>query len=491
MEKDANAEDYLPRSLYVPQEDPRQNMREIVDSIFSDKFMIFLSIILIPIILIPFLVDVSPAVFAFLDMCDMAIVLLFVAEYVLKLYFASDRWAHFKSPWHLVDLVIVTLLFVQYIPIVELSATGSYSLLLRLLRLPRAFAVGSRAVAGRRVASRPIAETIKLPDTIIRQVDLNLKTTQNGLTWSELEEHLSDYSRQEWIDIDNISDEGFATLSKILKIPELHFKSKIVDEIYPHIDYVQCASFIFIQSGKIQYPENANNYLTISKSGIIVVCNGTKIITVSRHSVDLFNKVLNSIKSDQKDEIFVVPTLYSILEQTLNDYKSLLSEIELEIIKIGKTPKSKLPRDFLERIYQLDKEVTRLVSNLVHYKDLLGTIISKRVPLEGFDESSEEAFNVLQQGATYLNEIADDLTDNLQSIIDLYINQTSFETNRILKILAVITSISVIPSAIGGILGMNLLDVNYGAYLWQVAFIIGLAMTFTAYIFIKLGWLKT
>lgn len=201
--------------------------------------------------------------------------------------------------------------------------------------------------------------------------------------------------------------------------------------------------------------------------------------------------MLNSIKSDQKDEIFVVPTLYSILEQTLNDYKSLLSEIELEIIKIGKTPKSKLPRDFLERIYQLDKEVTRLVSNLVHYKDLLGTIISKRVPLEGFDESSEEAFNVLQQGATYLNEIADDLTDNLQSIIDLYINQTSFETNRILKILAVITSISVIPSAIGGILGMNLLDVNYGAYLWQVAFIIGLAMTFTAYIFIKLGWLKT
>lgn len=186
MEKDANAEDYLPRSLYVPQEDPRQNMREIVDSIFSDKFMIFLSIILIPIILIPFLVDVSPAVFAFLDMCDMAIVLLFVAEYVLKLYFASDRWAHFKSPWHLVDLVIVTLPFVQYIPIVELSATGSYSLLLRLLRLPRAFAVGSRAVAGRRVASRPIAETIKLPDTIIRQVDLNLKTTQNGLTWSEL-----------------------------------------------------------------------------------------------------------------------------------------------------------------------------------------------------------------------------------------------------------------------------------------------------------------
>ncbi len=466
-------------------------MREIVGAVFSDKFMIFLSILLVPIILIPFIVDVSTEVLVFLEICDISIVILFVAEYVSKLYFASNRWAHFKSSWHLLDLVIVALAFVQYLPIIELSVTGSYSLLLRLLRLPRAFAVGGRAVAGRRVNNRAIADTIKLPETVIRQIDSDLKAIQSNLSWAELEAHLSDKNLQEWLDIHNISNEGFATLSKILKISELHFKSKIVDEIYPHIDYVQRASFIFIQSGKIQYPENTNNYLTISKSGIIVICNGTKIITVSRHSVDLFNRVLNSVQDNRKGDAFVVPVLYGILEQTLNDYRSILSEIEMEIVKIGKTPRSKLPRDFLERIYQLDKEVSRLVSNLVHYKDLLGTVISKRVPLEGFDQTSEEAFNVLQQGAAYLNEIADDLTENLQSIIDLYINQTSFETNRILKILAVITSISVIPSAIGGIMGMNLLDMPYGAYLWQVAFIISITMTFAAYVFIKLGWLKT
>lgn len=40
------ADAILPRSLYVPQKDPRANLREMVDAIFSDKFMIFLSIIL-------------------------------------------------------------------------------------------------------------------------------------------------------------------------------------------------------------------------------------------------------------------------------------------------------------------------------------------------------------------------------------------------------------------------------------------------------------
>ena len=81
--------------------------------------------------------------------------------------------------------------------------------------------------------------------------------------------------------------------------------------------------------------------------------------------------------------------------------------------------------------------------------------------------------------------------DNLRSIIDLYINQTSFETNRILKILVVVKSISVIPSAVGGLIGTNLLDVPYGAYLWQVSFVIGISMALVTYVFYKLGWLKT
>jgi Mg2+ and Co2+ transporter CorA len=73
----------------------------------------------------------------------------------------------------------------------------------------------------------------------------------------------------------------------------------------------------------------------------------------------------------------------------------------------------------------------------------------------------------------------------------LYINQTSFETNKILKILAVVTVISVIPSAVGGLIGTNLLDVPYPAYLWQLSLVIGVSMTLVTYTFIKLGWLKT
>ena len=357
--------------------------------------------------------------------------------------------------------------------------------------------VAQSARSGRKSDGRPKKHQqhgsdseLNSPETVIRQVDSDLKTTHN-LSWDQLRTHLAEGNRQEWLDLHYVSDDGFASLSQILGIAEPHFKSSLMDEIYPHIDYVQKSSFIFLQSGEVKYPEHAGNYLTISRSGIIVICNGTKIITVSRHKADFLDEVLSSVQQSKKDGVFVVPVLYGILDHMLSGYRSILSEIELEVLRIGSTQRSKLPRDFLERIYQLDKEVSRLVSNLVHFKDMLSIITSKKVPLEGFDHASEEAFHVLQEGAIYLNEISRDLMENLHSIIDLYINQTSFETNKILKILAVVTVISVIPSAVGGLIGTNLLDVPYQAYLWQLSLVIGVSMTLVTYTFIKLGWLKT
>jgi Mg2+ and Co2+ transporter CorA len=497
-EHEKSNEAILPRSLFVSQQDSRANLREMVNSIFSDRFMIFLSLLLIPLILVSLITTVCftsieniGAIQSFLSISDWIIVILFVAEYTSKLYVAEDRWKHFKSLWHLIDLVIIILPFLQYLPLLQLSIEGSPSLLLRLLRVPRLLAVGGRAVAGRRNGDRTDLDgEINESPTIIRQVDSNYKVTE-GLTWDDLKAHLTDVNKHEWLDLHYVSDEGFASLSKILGIAEPHFKSALVDDIYPHIDYVKESSFIFLQSGRINYPKYIGNYLTISRSGVITICNGTKIITVSRHSVDLLDKVLQSIGEKKKANSFVVPVLYGILEHMLEDYRSILSEIDLEILKISNTSRSKLPRDFLERIYQLDKEVSRLVSNLSHFKDMLSIITSKKVPLEGFDHTTEEAFHVIQEGATYLNEISHDMIGNLRSIIDLYINETSFETNKILKILAVITAISVIPSAVSGLLGTNLVDTPYGVVLWQLSFIISVSMAFIAYTFIKLGWLKT
>jgi hypothetical protein len=209
--------------------------------------MIFLSVIVIPIILLPFIAGLPQSVLDILEICDWTVVFLFIVEYVSKLFLAQNKWKHFKSPWHIIDLVIIVLPFIQIFEL-GINVKGSYSLLLRLLRLPRALAVGSRAVAGRRTNNQTASTAaVKEPDTVIRQVDSDLTTVHVNLTWEDLKVHMLDKSCQEWLDLHNVSAEGFAKLSEVLQIAEPHFKSSLMDDIYPHIDYVQKASFIFLQ----------------------------------------------------------------------------------------------------------------------------------------------------------------------------------------------------------------------------------------------------
>jgi Mg2+ and Co2+ transporter CorA len=461
----------------------------MVNSVFSDKFMVALSVVIIPIILAYYFFKLTPVEESFLNIVDWVIVVLFVLEYVLKLYLARNRWQHFKSPWNLVDLFIIVVPFVQLTQVFSLGLQGHPSLLLRLLTIPRAFAIGGRAAIGRRQKKLPAAIPAKEPETVIMQVSPDRTVLE--LSWDQLREHVEDSGRQEWFDIRNISDEGFSRLSEILIIPEPQLKSGLIDEIYPHIDHTEDVSFIFLQSGKVVYPQTAASYLTVARSGVVVIYSRNKIFTVSKHNVDLVKKALDATPKAKMEGSFTATTLYAVLMSILNDYKKLLSESELEVLKIGSLPKAKLPKDFLERMYRFEKEINRVESNLAHFKEMLTLINSGNILVDRFSQAEAQSFHVLQDTVTYLNDLAEDLVGNMQGIIDLYINQTSFDTNRILKILAVITAISVIPSSIGGVMGMNLLDVPFGAVLWQMVLVIGIIMAFMAYVTLKLGWLKT
>jgi Mg2+ and Co2+ transporter CorA len=477
-------------SIFAVDTDPRRAGREAVNAVLSDLFMAFLSILLLPIILIPLLVPLSDTYLGLLDIGDATIVAFFIAEYFSKLYLSKDRRAHFLEPWHLLDLTIVVLSIVTYLPIFALNGRGSYALLARLIRLPRVFAVAGRT-AGSRLESAPEAVAPPPPPKpmVIRQLDPDLRTTHSGLTWEELEARLKD-DRPEWIDIHNVPPEGIARLSRMLGVSESQFKTRVMDEIYPHVTFVQKASLLFLQLGELKYPDRPGSFLTIQRSGAVVLCLGRKILTVSPHDLDLVEKVLTSPRAFPTDQDFAVSVLYGIEGRMVEDYKSILSDIELEVSNIGRIPRSKLPKDFLEHAYQLSKEVSRLGSNLIHFRQMLAVIIAKKVPLEGFDARAEEEFQVLHDETQFLDEIAEDLGDRVGSITELYINQEAFETNRILKILAVITSVSVIPAAVSGILGENVLGTPFPATLWEVVLGMSLTMAFIVYSFLKLGWLR-
>jgi len=298
-------------------------------------------------------------------------------------------------------------------------------------------------------------------------------------------------SSQTWIDICGISEDDLEGLSGTIGIPPIMLRSKLVDESYPRIDYLERQSVIFLLAGSAQMHHGGTHHLVISRTGLLIVCSGTNILTISKQRSDIFDDVLRGAREQfPPGQPLVVSILYSLLDHIIQRYKHVIGEVERELLRLENIPKGETPRDFLETTFQLKKEVNRLVSTLLHLKEVFTVITNRRVPLEGFDKSHGELFDILADETVYLHETALNSKDDLNSLIELHINTTSYEMNKVMRVIAVITCLAVIPTLIGGMFGMNIMGVNWPIMLWQVLTMTLAAMAGVAYIFYKLGWFK-
>jgi Mg2+ and Co2+ transporter CorA len=189
-------------------------------------------------------------------------------------------------------------------------------------------------------------------------------------------------------------------------------------------------------------------------------------------------------------EALVVSILYIILKDILERDELIITALEHELLCLEETPFKELPHDFLETTFHLRKEVNQLVPSLHHLREILTVVASKRVPLQGFDEPRGPAFESLMDKAVYLHETAQNARENLVSLIDLYINTTSYEMNKVMRLIAVITCLAIVPTLVGGLMGMNLIGNPWRMHLWQVVVFVAVVMFSMGWIFHRLGWLK-
>lgn len=468
--------------------DPRKKYRDIVELILPDSLMIFLAVLMIPIVVIPFLVDLKDSIVLGLHLADYTIVGIFVLEYLFKAAFAKDIRKHMLDPWHILDLIVVILPFFDLLQL--LGGFGRWSPVLRLFRLVRVIAAGGRAV-DRRMRKREIKKTIAVKPAAMhmRVVDRSLENVIENLTLEQVKEYL-DNSSHTWIDISAVSDADIDRLSNVLEIPRLVLESELTEESYPRIDYFESYSMIFARIADFSLAEKGSRRLLVNRTGLLVICYGQNIITISKTENNFFQKILElSRKYHDKDEPILIPVLYAIFKYILEKDKGIIGFLEQELMRLESTPMKARPPDFLETTFHLRKEVNQLVPSLLHKKEIATMISQKRVYLEGFQAKHEKLFDILADETAYLQETAENARDNLLSLIDLYINTSSFELNNVMRIIAVITSLGIIP-ALAGLLGSNLIDNPWNIKLWQLSGGVGVIMISMIWIFYRLGWLK-
>jgi Mg2+ and Co2+ transporter CorA len=151
---------------------------------------------------------------------------------------------------------------------------------------------------------------------------------------------------------------------------------------------------------------------------------------------------------------------------------------------------NRFPTNFLSMIYTDQKALSRILSGLHHTIVALQVCCTNIQAVMGVDTPEEGRLRSLIDRCSLLSDNAQHALASFAWMVNFYLNTTSFSLNRVMKILAVITALTMVPVIVGGLLGMNLIDNPWPVTLLQVVAIVGIVMMLTAWVYYNLGWLK-
>ena len=180
----------------------------------------------------------------------------------------------------------------------------------------------------------------------------------------------------------------------------------------------------------------------------------------------------------------------------LEDYEKIVQEIDAKTNEFErKTHLDNSSNAFIKRS-TLKMELQQISDNLWHFHQILDQIVSKDdTPFLGIGEYDRHDFNTLHSDSKYICRKARNIKEGLSSLLELHINTVSYEMNNVMKAIAVITCLAIIPSLIGGILGVNLISasgISIGFQLdpTEVLFLVFSSMFLGMYAFYIKGWLR-
>jgi Mg2+ and Co2+ transporter CorA len=464
--------------------------REIVNWLFSDDLMIALAATLAVSVILQLFFEFSLGMRAILEYLNYFIIAMFIAEYGLKLYVAESRASFIANPTHILDLIIILLaLFDLSGRFSMLPYQAQLSPILRLLRvLPRALL--ALFLAGRTAKRIKDKNGDLTPPKNLQIFTFDTKGRINPNKACSV----NSSENPIWIDFQNIKSEDLDSIENITKIPRNLLEIKLLKESFPRIDAdtIKNILMLFLWDTQISSEEMSRRSFKTSANNMLIFFNDDIIMTLSRGGSNLFSKISNDLSKDIskcKNDEFTDKILHALLHQKMKDYSEIVRMIEQKTIEFEEIPVDETSPHFLEETFKFKKEILKISNNLWHFQNVLRQLNDDNI-IKQFNIGNKKDFENLNVDSKYLYDNAQNIKESLISLIELHTNTVSYDMNKVMKVIAVITCIAIIPSMIGGLLGVNLQEGNFPIKLGEVIFIAFALMLLGVYAFYKMDWLK-
>jgi Mg2+ and Co2+ transporter CorA len=447
--------------------------------VLSEPLMGFLAIVALALALTPLLWDLPPAGDLAIDGAEWAIVALFAVEYVVHFAVAENRRRYALDPMRLLDLATVLLPLASILP--QVSDAFRSSPVLRLVRLVRALVLGARAGG---VLARERAPEVRGPEpaplTVAR---LGPGWSPEPATWLDV----AQAAPGTWLHVAGAEAVQIDDLARATGVPRDAVAAALGPTSYPRIEVAGDQAVVCVW---LPLPR-AGRPLQIDRVSVLLSVMADRVVSASRAGSDLTRLVADALPSlGVPDAPFPARVAYAVLKLMLRRNEVAAGLIEGRLRELEEAPAREAPSDFFERTFELKRELSEMRADLWRLRGILAGLAGGRVRIPGQAPEHATFLQQLDDECDYWYGTVENLRGALLSVIELHINVASYDMNRVMKLLAVISVLGLVPAVVGGLLGMNLAGNPWAASLGQVTFGVGMAMLLCLYVFVVRGWLR-
>jgi magnesium transporter len=286
-----------------------------------------------------------------------------------------------------------------------------------------------------------------------------------------------------WIDFHEPTKEESVSLRKPLQFHPLAIEDCLHRLQRPKLDYYENHIFFVFHS---------LNHQTLAKEEVNFFLSEKYIVTFHQHPSAELNDVWKRLKYSTDARIWEPGlVLYHVLDKIVDNYFPLVYKIEDVLNDLDENSGEETMESLLERLFDTRHDLLSLRHTISPMRDLVYRILNSQ-RIKG-QLTNIEYFSDIHDHLLKLSEMVEANRELTTDIRDSYLSLNSHETNRVMKVLTVITTIFMPLTFIAGIYGMNFanmpeLEWKYGYYsVLMLMLFIGLGMFFW---FRKKGWFK-
>ena len=452
--------------------------------LLGEGFLGFLAIIAVALALFQMWFSLTPAGNALVNLMQWGIIGWFAVEYFVALAFAPSKRAFLANPWRWIDLATIVAPLLSLLPGVSDAFKSSPAL--RLIRLVRVVTLGLRVtgVVTREHIRQQRDDEPQGPVEVC--VVPGHEKSATASSWDEFLDWMrADDADPKWFSVANLGRAELKAVAQAAEVPLDFLETHLVDATYPHLEIENDYAAIF--SWLVEAPQTPG----AGRNGLLILVSKDGVVTLSRRSTDLTTLIKELHTRPEVGRFpFPVRMTCQILHVVVEQDEELSGRFETELAALEELPLHESRPGFFERTFRLKKELSAAQSDLWRLKTVLNDLVEGGRKLPGSDGSEAEFLKQLARDAEYLYDTISNTREELLSLIDLHLNVVSFDMNRVMRVLAVVSVLGLIPAVVGGLFGMNLVDNPWPFTLKQVSFCVVFGMVLCLYFFFVKGWLR-